>query len=158
VGTRARDKSSWRWAWAALALIAFAGVAAALSRQLGSQADARQPGELTLGATRDAGSESESEDRLRSRAAQRRASTTTLPPSLPTLPAPPAPRAPAESARPFEMAPPVEQQQPQTAEPGSSELPRGRPSPRAKTRSDKPIVAPAGGRDGVDISNFGGRR
>jgi eukaryotic-like serine/threonine-protein kinase len=154
-GTTASDKSSWRWAWAALALIALAGVVAALSRQLGSQADARQPGAMTLGTTGDAGSESEGS--LGSRAAQRRASTGTLPPSLPTLPVPSPAQAEseAESARPFEMAP-VEQ--PQTAEPGSSELPRGRTPPRAKTRSDKPIVAPAGGRDELDVSNFGGRR
>ena len=154
-GTTASDKSSWRWVWAVLVLLAFAGVAAALSRQLGSQADARQPGEMTLGVTRDAATESEPEDSLRSRAAQRRASTSTLPPSLPTLPAAPAPPEQAEAARQFEMAPVL---QPQRAEPDSSELPRGRTLPRAKTRSDKPIVAPAGGRDEVDISNFGGRR
>jgi serine/threonine-protein kinase len=154
----AKQRRSWRWAWAALALIAFAGVAAALSRQLGSQADAGQRGEPSVGAARDAATASESAEAARSRAAEARTSSVTLPPSLPTLPTPSSPALPPgqdlSALRP-QVAPSLSSS---PAAAPANELPRGRVPPRAKTRTDKPIAAPAGGRDELDISNFGGRR
>jgi hypothetical protein len=128
---------------AAFALIAFAGMAAAISRQLSSPTDARHDETSDGFAGRDAAVAAPSSSRA------------ALPPSLPALPTPnPTSVAPTQP----QLAPPLH---PASAEPAAVEQPSRRGTAHSKARSDTPLRAfPAAATetDPQGVTNFGGRR
>ncbi|MEY4515299.1 MAG: hypothetical protein RLZZ450_7421 [Pseudomonadota bacterium] len=138
----ANSNNAWRWLVAALALIAFAGVAALLSRQFGSPVDARQSAPTDGFVGRDAAVAAHPPPR------------TALPPSLPALPTP----SPARLAPPQARLAPVVQ--PAVA-PAAVEQPARRGVTRAKVQTGTPLraspAAPAEP-DPQGVTNFGGRR
>ena len=138
--TTARTEKSWRWAWIALLFIALAGVAAALSRRLGTAENQNELASPNVGNAVDAG---EARPRV---------------PALPELPTKNAALGAGSSAPPSTQ-PLVPA--PLTSAAGDASVlgePRfGGATQRAKPRPARP--ANVAGADSLpNVSNFGGRR